>query len=155
MGCAGSRESSGPHSHHHHHHHHRDGDTEKRGHTPSRPPRGQHGRRWHQEDKEARAQQARDAAERERNRQALLHYGGAAADAEKVKVWKRYDEHVGRKRRRAEAQGREEVRDVAERERKRRALEGYDGQGDKGNRRGRREEIKVYASRDLKSHWSD
>lgn len=85
-----------------------------------------------------------------------------------MKLRKRYDEHVGRKRR-AEACGREEVRDAAERERNRRALEGYDVQEEKGNGRrvrdegegrkraggGKREEIKVYASRDLKSHWSD
>ena len=84
-----------------------------------------------------------------------------------MRLKKRYDEHVGRKRA-AEAYGR---REEVQRERGRRALEGYDddGQGEKGNGRrardegegrkraagGKREEIKVYASRDLKSHWSD
>ena len=83
-----------------------------------------------------------------------------------MRLKKRYDEHVGRKRA-AEAYGR---REEVQRERGRRALEGYDdGQGGKGNgrrardegegrtraARGKQEEIKVYASRDLKSHWSD
>lgn len=165
MGCAASRESSGPNSDHRRKHHpsssYYDWDK-KGGYIPYRH-KGERRTRWHQEDKEAYAQQVRDAAERERNRQALKHY---AADDEKAKLKTHYTEHLGRKR--AEGYG-QQVRDEAERERNREALKYYnvhvkrgnlrrphdDGERRKEAARAKREMIKVYASPDLKSRWSD
>lgn len=166
MGCAESHLSTGP------NHHHRcpkhapsstfyDWDKENGGYIPYRF-QGAHRRRWRREDKEAYAQQVRDAAERERNRQALLKHNDA--NGEKARLRKHYNEQVGRKR--AEAYG-QEVRDAAERERNRQALGFYDVHENKGKlrrprdeeecrrkaARAKREKIRVYASPGLTARW--
>ena len=165
MGCAPSRESSGPNRHrspkHHHRHHypsssHYDWAKEEGGYIPYRS-QAEHRRRWHQEDKNAYAQQVRDAAERERNRRALEHYN---ANDKKACIRRRYKGKVGRKW--AEAFG-QQVKDEAERDRHRGAVGCRDVHEKRGNMRGahaeegrrkeaagRTEEIRVYASPDLK-----
>lgn len=143
MGCAASREASRPHNHHRHGRHHPsssyyDWDKKEGGYIPYQH-QGQHRRRGHREDKEAHAQ--------------------------KAKLDVHYKEHVRRKR--AEAYG-QQVRDVAEREQNREALKYYDVHSrkeklrrphDEERRRraaaGKTEEIRVYASPDLKSTWSE
>lgn len=166
MGCAQSRESAGPHQHHRSRRHpsnsYYNWNGKEGGYIPYRF-NGEHRRRWHQDDQKSRAQKVRDAAERERNRQALKHYG---ADDEKARCKTRYKEHAGRER--AEDY-RQQVRDAAERERHREALTYYDVHENKGSLKrphdeearrkkaaaGKKEKIKVYASPDLKSRWSD
>lgn len=165
MGCAESREYRGPDNHGHRKHHpsshYYDWDKEEGGYTPYRF-QGQHRRRWHQEDKTSHTQEVRNAAERERNRRALKHYD---ANDEKAKAKTHYNKHVGRK---LEEAYRHQVRDAAERERHCEALKYYDVHEKRGNLRrphdeerrrkaaaGKTEKIKVYASPDLKSRWSD
>ncbi|KAF6218589.1 hypothetical protein HO133_005940 [Letharia lupina] len=120
MGCAASRESSGPNSDHRRKHHpsssYYDWDK-KGGYIPYRH-KGERRPRWHQEDKEAYAQQVRDEAERERNREALKYY----------------NVHVKRGNLRRPHDDDERRKEAA---------------------RAKREMIKVYASPDLKSRWSD
>ena len=160
MGCAESREHSGPTNHHSRKHHpsssYYDWNKEQGGYIPYRF-QGQHRRRWHQEDKENHAQEVRDAEERERNRRALKHYNANDAQA---KLKTQYNAHVGRKLEEAYGQ---QVRDAA-------ALKNYDAHEKKEKLRrphdeerrrkeaaaGRKtERIRVYASPDLKSCWSD
>ena len=182
MGCAASRESPLAPHHNHHHHHHRtkrhhpsntyyDWDKEAGGYIPYRYQTQQR-RQWRHEDREAKAQKSRDAAERERNRRALVqHYN---AGDEKVELVANYRERVGRQR--AEAYG-QQVRDKAEREGNREAVRCWDVDGEgKGRlrrvreeegrrvldedrrgkaKRGKTEKIRVYATPDLKSRWSE
>lgn len=169
MGCAASREVSGPHNHHHHRrgqnhpsNSYHDWNKKERGYAPYQH-QGQHRRHWHQEeDKEAHGRKVRTATERARHRRALKHYD---ANDEKAQLNAHYREHVRRKR--ADAYG-QQVRDAAERERNREALKYYDVHSKKerlrrphDEERRRRaavektEEIRVYASPDLKSRWSE
>lgn len=159
MGCAESRVSGGHDSHHHPSSSYYDWDEKDRGYTPYQT-QGRHRRRWHQEDNEA--QQVRNAAERERNRQALKHYN---PDAEKAKMKTSHKEYMGRKR--ADAYG-QQLRDLTERERNCEALKFYDVHEKRGNLRrprdeeasrkraagGKREKIRVYASPEVTSRWS-
>ncbi len=131
MGSASSRESGSPYVH------------RRAKNQPDRPACFRAADRG-RGDKAARAQRAHDEAERERNREVLVkHYDGRE---EKGKLRAKYEEEVARKRR--EICGRQVVG----------GGDGDGGRGERGGRKGRErkegEEIRVYASPDLKSKWS-